>query len=72
MLEGVSSPQIIIDVLVRLTFTLTTIVQLCDGKEHKSGDGGGDHATWDFGLTAWGHMIGFGGVCLQFQNGVLE
>ena len=43
MLEGVSSPQIVVGVCLRSSST--AIVQLCDGKEDRSGDGGGDHAT---------------------------
>ena len=45
MVEGVSSVQIVVGVLIRLTSISTTIVQLCDGKEDRSGDGGGDHVT---------------------------
>ena len=49
MLEKVSSPHIVVGVLICSTSTLATIVQLCDGKDDRSGDGGGDHEASDVG-----------------------
>ena len=62
MLGWVSSPQIFVGAFICPACMSTTIVQLCDGKEDRSGDGGGDHEGSGIETIVWGYTTGVGAV----------